>query len=145
MKYFFSFFLLIFSFFAHAQQMTIDVSVLNKNISVSLDEDNLNKILYISSERTKAKHCYLVAKVFNEEKDTSWRRFFMLYDIANTEIAKLKPADNNEYSVELTNLLPLMKKDDTYYLYTIAYPIDPQKAMLVKVPRMLVCVIKLDK
>lgn len=146
MKYFFSFFLLSFFSFAHAQQMVIEVSAQNKYLNLNLDEDNLNKTLYISAGKIATKNGYLSAKVFNEEVDTSWGRFFMLYDTANTEIAKLRAADNNnEYWIELTSLLPLMKPNENYFLYTTAYPKDPHKAMLVKVPRRFVCVVKLVK
>jgi hypothetical protein len=135
--------LLLGSFtFSFSQGMQITVSAGKESVTVTLDNDNENKILNIKPLVPAAKEAFLTATIANEEMDDGWKRNFIIYDAEDNEMSRLIDMKQNTYCVSLKNLLPLLKKDKEYFLYTSVLPTDPQKAMEVKVARQLVCKIK---
>ena len=128
--------------FSFSQDRRITVSAGKESFVVTLDDDNENKIFNIKPSIPAAKEVFLTATISNEQTDTGWKRNFIIYDAEDNEMSRLIDVRQNIYCVSLKNLLPLLKQDKEYFLYTTVLPTDPQKAMEVKVARQLVCKIK---
>lgn len=145
MKFLLSMLMLLPVTLNYSQEMKLTVSARNESITVAADDDNNDKIFVIKSAAANSGKDYLIVKVFNEETATDWKRSFTLYDSSSNEIASLKLMRKYEYCADLKSILPKLEKNKNYFLYTVALPTDPQKAMLVKPARRLVCKIKLGE
>ena len=121
-----------------SQEATITVSAQNRSVSAVPGEENEGKVLALQRSITSTDAC-LVAKVTNEEINENWKRNFIIYDGEDKEIDSLIATKQNSYKTPLKTLLPNLQQGREYSLYTIILPIDPQKAMEVKVARQLVC------
>ena len=110
----------------------------NEKLSASLNENNINK-KFIIKESTDSTNQLLTATISDEVIGEDWKRTFAIHNSNDSEIASLKYMGNYIYCISLKNLLEKLKTGSAYYLYTIALPTDPKKAMLVKVARNLVC------
>ena len=52
--------------------------------------------------------------------------------------------EDGSYCIKQSELKILLQPNEEYSIYTTALPKDPQKAMLVRVARTLVCKIKIQ-
>ena len=142
MKFIFSTLLFALSMSAFTQEMTIIISAGSKTAKISLENDNKDEILLLSTADFTAKEGYLSAKVVNEEITADWKRSFVIYDAQDSEVNKLADVKKDTYCTSLKTLQTLLQPGTEYSIYTIALPKDPQKAMEVKIARQLVCKIK---
>lgn len=138
MKLVLSILMLLFAAICNAQDMRIILSAKGEKLSVSLDDDN-SKRTFIIKQTNITNNNYFTAAVSNEETGTDWKRSFIIHNAEDSEIAALKYMHNNSYCISLKELGAKLQPGNQYYLYTIALPQDPKKAMLVKVARRLVC------
>lgn len=139
MKFIISILLLMPVALSYSQEMKLNISARNESITVSLDDDNNDKVLRITSSAQNLKQDYLTVKVSDGEMESELNRNFTFHDSDDNEIAALKPMMKNEYCINLKNILPKIKLNSVYSLYTVAIPKDPKKAMLVRPARKLVC------
>jgi len=126
---------------AFSQEMQISVSANNKSITVSPDDKNTDKLLVIES--APADNDFLTIRISNEAKDKDWKRSFSIYDSADTAIKDFVLMKDGSYCTRISELKKDLHPQQDYFIYTIAIPKDPNKAMLVKVARRLVCKIKI--
>lgn len=140
MKILFTSIAILFSTIMYSQDRNITVNVQTQSIAVSLDDDNAEKNIYINtSSAVTAEDLLLIAVLFwKDEQD--WNRKFIINDEEGNDIATLTLAKKQGiYCEKLSTIVPLLTKGKPYYLYTAALPKDPKLAMVVKVPRVLVC------
>ena len=121
----------------YSQDMRINLSSKNERLSVSLDENNLNKTFDIKNTKTANER--LTITVSDEVIGNDWQRSFTIHNTNDSEIAVLKYIGSDSYCISLKDLREKLQAGNQYYLYTIALPTDPKRRMLVKVARHLVC------
>ena len=125
-----------------SQDMQLNISAGKETISVSLDDDNSGKLVNLSQH--SAANNFLTIKILNEEIDKDWKRSFTIYNAQDSAIKDFMQMKNGSYCIKLKDLLPALHQSEEYFIYTIAFPKDPKKAMLVRPARKLVCEIKLN-
>lgn len=140
--------LLIFSlsliFKASAQEPLFNLTLQKQNLSISLDDENEEKIITLTSQPvyTKADQLVIINENWKQEKD--WKRSFTLMDNEDNLISDIpEMSKQGTFCVSLENLSRSLKVGQVYRIYTVAYPRDPQQAMLVKVARRLLCIISI--
>ena len=128
---------------AHAfcQEMQINVSANNKSITVSADDKNTDKLFVI--EGSTAGNDFLTIRIINEEAAKDWKRSFSIYDSTRNAIKDFVLMKDGSYCTRISELKTGVVPQQDYYIYTMAIPKDPNKAMLVKVAPKLVCKIKI--
>ncbi len=126
-----------------SQDIRIGLSVKKEKLFVKLNEDNSNKVFTIKSANAEANNNF-VASVINEVISKDWKRTFTIHNNADSTIDTLSYTTDDKYCISLKLLSDKLKSGNEYYLYTIALPTDPKKAMLVKVARNLVCKITIE-
>lgn len=127
----------------YSQDREISIKIQSDTITVSMDDDNHNKSIRLHTAGSNTKDD-MVASVLYWKEETDWKRRFIINDESNNDIAELTEKGKGIYCKKLSEIIPSLEKNKTYFLYTVALPKDPKKAMLVKVPRMLVCKITVD-
>ena len=130
-----------FFFEASAQNMQFTVAAGDKSLVAAAEEDNANKLFEIDSKTIGVD--LLTISVEDEEIEKDWKRSFIVYDSSDKAITEFPEMHNGTYSIKVSGLKEMLSPDEKYFIYTTAMPEDPQKAMLVKVARILVCVIKI--
>ena len=125
-----------------AQNMEITVSADNKSITVSPDDDNSDKLFTINTS-SSAGNNFLTIKVADEEIDKDWKRSFFIYDNTGNAVKDFVLMPDDSYCIKIIDLSKLLQPQKDYFISTTAISKDPQKAMLVKVARQLVCEIKI--
>jgi hypothetical protein len=124
-------------------QNIINVKLQKQSISAGLDDDNSNKVLVINGNAKPLKTDKLVIYNNNKAEKKIWKRSFMIFDEADTEVIKLSTAAKDSYyEIPVVDLLAKLKKYKDYSLYTIAIPTDPKKAATVRVRRILLCKVR---
>ena len=121
--------------------MQFTVAAGDKSLVVAAEEDNADKLFEIDSKTIGVD--LLTISVEDEEIEKDWKRSFIVYDSSDKAITEFPEMHNGTYSIKISGLNILLSPDEKYFIYTTALPEDPQKAMLVKVARILVCVIKI--
>ena len=86
---------------------------------------------------------FLTIKVEKDEIEKDWKRSFSIYDSTENAIKDFVLMKDGSYCIKLSEIKTLLKPNQEYFIYTIAIPKDPKKAMLVKVARTIVCKIKI--
>ena len=125
---------------ASAQEPLFTLTLQKQSLSISPDGDNEDKIITLSLQTayTKTDQLIIISENWKEEKD--WKRSFTLMDKDDNLISDIPEMTKpGKFCVSLENLSRVLKSGQAYRLYTVAYPRDPQQAMLVKVARRLVC------
>ena len=125
-----------------SQEMQITISANNDSITVSPDNNNKNKLLTISNSPSAGNN-FLIINVVNEETDKDWKRNFFIYDSADNAVKNFVLMNDGSYCIKLSTLFTILQPQHDYFIYTTAIPKDPNKAMLVKVARRLICKIKI--
>lgn len=125
---------------AFSQENDIVVKAQKQSISVSLDADNADRSLIISSNKKAASTDKIL--IYNghylQEKD--WKRTFTIYDEADVEVARFPAAVKDRYyEIPLKGLQAKLQKEKEYSLYTMAIPKDSKRAAAVRVRRVLIC------
>jgi hypothetical protein len=121
----------------YSQDMRINLSAKNERLSVSLDENNINRTFFV--KKTSPENELLMVTVSNEVINEDWKRTFTIHNSNDSAIAVLQYMGGDNYCISLKDLREKLQAGNQYYLYTIALPTDPKKRMLVKVARNLVC------
>jgi len=129
------------AFFIQASAQEFSVSAGKKSLVVFADDDNTNKALEIKSETIG--DSLLTIFVNNDEIGEDWKRNFSICDSSGNILQDFLQAQDGSYYIKMSGLKTVWNPDSKYFIYTIALPKDPQKAMLVKVARILVCKIKI--
>lgn len=125
--------------------MKITVSAASKKITVSLDDDNTDKVLALNIAQVKTDKNALMVCNLNWKSDADMKRKFMLYTEDDNAVADLDSTEKpGVYTLQMTEVIDKAKPGALLDLYTIAIPKDPAKAAVVKVRRVLVCKIKLQ-
>lgn len=124
-----------------AQSMQFTITVNNKSLVTSAADNNTNNVFETDSKMVGDD--VLTISVSNEEIAKDWKRSFAIYDSSDEAITSLTEMKNGSYSIKISGLKKMLSPDKDYFIYTTALPEDPQKAMLVKVARILVCTIKI--
>lgn len=128
----------IFIQVANAQK-TIDVCAQKQLVTVNLQDEDVSRILTLTSTSLNAKDVLFVVNN-NWKAEKEWKRTFSIYDDKDRAIADVVPCKSNgKYQLLLKDLFAKANKGETYTLYTMAIPRDPKKAALVRVRRVLVC------
>lgn len=135
--------LMLLPLISYTQDMHVTLSAKNERLSVTLDDDNSRRTFILKTTNVGAGD-YFTATVHDEDAEKEWRRTFTIHDAGDSEVAALKDMSNNSYCITLKELIGKMQAENQYYLYTVALPKDPKKAMLVRPARRLVCKIKLS-
>lgn len=138
------FLLMIISLQSFSQDRMVNVAVLNDSLKILLEENNSEKIIHMNTTNVSSSDKFLISTLFwQDEKE--WNRTFKICNDGDAEIFDI-PAKGNKgiFCAKLNDIVPLLQKGNTYYLWTAALPKDPKMAMVVKVPRMLVCKIVVD-
>jgi hypothetical protein len=121
----------------YSQDMRINLSSKNERLSISLDENNINRTFIV--KKSNIANELLTVTVANEVINEDWKRTFTIHNSNDSAIAAFKYMGGNSYCISLKDLREELQAGNQYYLYTIALPTDPKKRMLVKVARNLVC------
>jgi lipopolysaccharide export LptBFGC system permease protein LptF len=128
--------------YGFSQDVQLTVSAKNKSITTSLENKNDDKLLLIDASQL-SKNDFLTITIKNKEADKEWKRDFAIYDSADNALKDFVFMQDGSYCTKLTELVTLMKVQHNYFIYTVEVPKDPQKAMLVKPARKLVCKIRI--
>lgn len=129
-------------FYASSQDAEVTVSAKNKSITASPGNKNDDKLLLIDTPRL-SKNDFLTIIINDKSADKDWKHDFAVYDSADNAVKDFIFMKNGSYCVKLTELVLLMQAQRDYFIYTIALPKDPKKAMLVKPVKKLVCKIRI--
>jgi hypothetical protein len=124
------------------QDITVTVSAQNKSITASVEDRNDNKLLLIDTSRLSKKD-FLTITIADKETDKDWKRDFAVYDSAGNALKDFILMKDETYCIKLTELIALMQSQHDYFIYTVATPKDPKKAMLIRPARKLVCKIRI--
>jgi hypothetical protein len=141
MKYILAVLMILPVVHAFSQEMQINVSANNKSISVSPDDKNTDKLFVI--ENAPAGNDFLTIRITNDETEKDWKRSFSIYDSTGNAIKDFVFMKDGSYCTRISELKKALQPQQDYFIYTMAIPKDPNKAMLVKVARKLVCKIKI--
>jgi hypothetical protein len=126
---------------AFSQEVKLTVSANATSLNISLDSNNANTLFVINDGRF-SDNDFLTIKV-DTSANKEWKRNFFIYDSLNTAIKDFVLMKDESYCIKLNNLKKLLMPDKEYFIYMMAIPKDPQKAMLVKMAKQLVCKIKI--
>lgn len=124
-----------------AQSMQFTLTAGKKSLIISAGDNNTNKALEIESKAIS--NDLLTISVSNEEIAKDWKRSFIVYDSSDKAITAFAEMKSGSYCIKISGLKTILNPDEEYFIYTTALPEDPQKAMLVRVARILVCTIKI--
>ncbi len=127
-----------------AQSTKWIISAQNKNITVSGEDDNEDKLFLLKPVNTNAATDYLTVKIVDNQIRKTWSRSFYIYDEKKQVTAELKFMDTDEYCIKIKDVLSKLQKGKVYNLYSIVNPHDQTKAYMVKIPPVLLCKIKID-
>ena len=145
MKILFTIVSILFSTIMYSQERNITVSVQNQTVNFSLDDDNSEKVIRLNSSTEITSIDQLVITVLFWKEEQDWSRKFIINDVDGNDIVTLTLKKKaGIYCEKLNTIIPLLQKGKVYDLYTVSLPKDPKIAMLVKVPRVLVCKISVD-
>lgn len=122
----------------YSQNVRISLTKKGDRLSVSLDDNNIGKTFVIKKSNISDSN-YFNVYVSDEVITGDWKRIFFIHNIADSDVATLNDMSNNFYRISLKELSTKLQNGNEYYLYTIAEPADPKKAMIVKVARIFVC------
>jgi hypothetical protein len=128
--------------YALSQDIKATVSAQNKSITASTEDRNDDKLLLIDASHL-SKNDFLIITVPDKEADKDWKRDFAVYDSADNALKDFVLMKDESYCIKLTELITLMQVQHDYFIYTVAIPKDPKKAMLIKPARKLVCKIRI--
>lgn len=142
MKFIFSFFIIAAAFKTFSQDLKYSVLIGDQGFVVSLDDDNKNKLLLINPAHFSNNDALTISVEGEEVKE--WKYNFFIYDSTDNGIADFVQMKNDVYCIKFDALKKLLKAQQQYFIYTTAIPADPQKAMLVKPARRLVCIVKIQ-
>ena len=143
MKLFLFFLCLSYSASVIAQERVFRLSVQKQTLTVSMDDNKEDKSINITTQSTYTKNDQLLITNTNWKLEKEWKRSFTLVDAEGQDISDIPETGKaGVFCISLENLSPLLQSCHTYKLYTVAFPRDPQKAMLVKIARQLVCTVK---
>ena len=133
----------LFSSMIYAQDRNVSVKIQSDTITISLDDDNHDKSIYLHTADINTKDDIIASVLFwKDEQD--WKRRFIINDENGSDMTELTEKGKGIYCKKLSDAAATLEKGKTYFIYTAALPRDPQKAMLVKVPRVLVCKLVVD-
>ncbi len=124
-----------------SQEMQVTISAGNNSIIVFPDNEDSTKLLVIDALQSSANKAFTI-HVTNDNRDKDWKRSFAIYDSADNVLHDFVLMKDGNYCIKLSQLATLHTEEE-YFIYTVAIPKDPQKAMLVKVARTLVCKFKI--
>ncbi|HEY2727418.1 MAG TPA: hypothetical protein VGI61_09620 [Parafilimonas sp.] len=142
MKYILIAFFAVIATKTFSQATKITISANNTTLHISLDSENENNLFLIHSNQFGDKD-FLTIKVDSEAADKEWKRNFFIYDSANNAIKDFVLMNDKTYCLKLNELKKILVREKEYFIYTSVIPKDPQKAMLIKVAKQLVCKIKI--
>jgi protease II len=125
-----------------SQETKITITDNKEILHISLDSNNENNLFLIHAAQF-SNNDFLIIKVDSDSAYKDWKRSFFIYDSANTAIKDFVLMKDETYCLKLNELKKLLVIEEPYFIYTTAIPKDPQKAMLVKVAKQLVCKIKI--
>ena len=135
------FLLTLFSIkYLQAQHFKISYGI--KSVSVNIDEENIDKMLTLNLHDPNNKE-FLVENLLAEE-EKEWVRKFLIYDSLDTEIVALKKTGASVYCLPEKTIKATLSPGNKYFLYTIALPADPEKAMTIRVRRQLLTGISVE-
>lgn len=143
MKFFITAFITVFTSAAFSQNLQFTVSAFDKTITVSPDEENTDNVFTFKVDQLNQPNSLITIHILHEETDKDWKRNFSIYDSTDNAIQDFVFMKDGSYCIKLQNIASKLKVNNNYFIYTIALPKDPQKAMLVKIGRRLVCEIKI--
>lgn len=127
-----------------SQDRKIMLSVSSDTLSVLLDDDNEEKVIHIKASNISSNDEFHISVLFWKD-EMKWHRTFVLNNEEGMEITEIpEKGKHGIYCLKLNVLIPLLQKGDLYSLYTVSLPKDPKLAMVVKVPRVLVCKLEID-
>lgn len=125
---------------AFSQEVKLTISANNTSLNISLDSNNENK-LFVINVASISNNDFLTINVDASGKE--WKRSFFIYDSLNTAIKDFVLMKDESYCIKLYDLKKQLIPNKEYFIYMAAFPKDPQKAMMVKVAKQLVCKIKI--
>lgn len=141
MKYILIALITFIAIISKAQDKTVTVSSQGTKISVVIgDEENDTKIFSLNIADAKS---FLSVCIDNKKGDKDWKRNFAIYDSTGNSVKDFTPMKSGSFCIKISDLKPLLQPIQTYYIYTTAVPVDPQKAMLVKMGRQIICALKI--
>ncbi len=136
--------LMIFSVVVgYSQNVHISLTKKGDRLSATLDDNNLDKSFVIRKSNISDSN-YFNVTVSDEVINADWKRIFFIHNSADSDVATLQTMSDGFYRISLKELSEKLQAGKEYYLYTIAQPTDPKKAMLVKVARILICKIVIE-
>ncbi len=118
--------------------MQFKLSSGTESITVSPKEDNQEELFVYNATGGNA----LTIIVIKDDIDTDWKRNFTIYDKADSALQDFTLMKIGNYCIKSSTLASKLNAGEVYHIYTTALPKDPEKAMLVKIRRILVCKIK---
>jgi hypothetical protein len=134
--------LLSVSSICFSQETRITITGNKEILHLSLDSNNANSLFLIHNAEF-SNNDFLNIKIDNDSAYKDWKRSFFIYDSADAAIKDFILMGDETYCLKLNDLKKLLAMEKTYFIYTTVIPKDPQKAMLVKVAKQLVCKIKI--
>ena len=140
MKKTFALFLILVGLQSMAQgnKMLVHISAQGCTIDASLENDNPKKMLTLTSKKTKDGR--LVIMNLNVRNEADYKRSYLVMNDKDEELPiNIVSRVNGSHYVLLKDFFANTQKGNTYKLYTMAVPKDPNAAATVRVRRILLC------
>jgi len=145
MKTFLTLLLSVFGIAAMAQEQSFKITAQKQIVTAYINGDNTNKKIVINTSEKIANVQRMMIRSLRPELDAEWKRTFAITDDNDkAEFTFTDEKSTGVFTISLKELADTLKKGQRYKLYTMAIPLDPAKAAIVRVKRILIATIEVQ-